>query len=63
VQLKPKRLEAERLRDAVRAALGMRDRAGLVASRLDPAGAPARFADAAESLLNGTLRREAATSA
>jgi hypothetical protein len=41
----------------------MRDRAGLVASRLDPDGAPARFADAAESLLNGTLRREAATSA
>jgi MGT family glycosyltransferase len=63
VQLKPKQLDPERLRTAVRTALSMRDSAARVARQLDPEGAPGRFADAAESLLNGALRREPATSA
>jgi UDP:flavonoid glycosyltransferase YjiC (YdhE family) len=51
VALKPKRLTPERLRDAVRRALAMSAQARAVARRLDPAGAPARFADAALSLV------------
>jgi UDP:flavonoid glycosyltransferase YjiC (YdhE family) len=63
IQLKPKELTAERLRESVHTALAMKADAERVARRLDPNGAPARFADAAESLLNGSLRREPATSA
>ncbi len=50
VSLKPSRLTPERLRDAVRQAMGMAEQARAVSRRLDPAGAPARFADAALSL-------------
>jgi hypothetical protein len=35
----------------------MRAQAARVARQLDPAGAPARFADAAESLLDGASSR------
>ena len=52
VQLTPKHLTADRLRASVRTALTMKDGAERVARRLDPEGAPARFADAAESLLH-----------
>jgi hypothetical protein len=41
----------------------MRESAQDVARLLDPDGAPGRFADAAESLLNGALHRESATTA
>jgi len=51
VSLKASRLTPERLRDAVREAMGMADGARAVARQLDPAGAPARFADAALSLV------------
>lgn len=51
VALRPKRLTPERLRDAVRRAMAMSVQARAVAGRLDPAGAPARFADAALSLV------------
>jgi UDP:flavonoid glycosyltransferase YjiC (YdhE family) len=61
VLLKPKRMTAERLRASVRTALGMRDSAQDVARQLDPDGAPGRFADAAESLLNGAHRVPATT--
>jgi MGT family glycosyltransferase len=57
VQLRPKHLDADRLRASVRTALGMRAQAARVARQLDPAGAPARFADAAESLLDGASSR------
>jgi MGT family glycosyltransferase len=63
VQLTPKHLDADRLRAAVRTAMGMKDAAEQVARRLDPEGAPARFADAAESLLEGSLRPTAAPTA
>jgi MGT family glycosyltransferase len=63
IQLKPKQLTAERLRAAVRAALTMGADAERVALRLDPDGAGARFADAAEALLDGALHGEAATTA
>jgi MGT family glycosyltransferase len=63
VLLKPKRMTAERLRASVRTALEMRDSAQDVARRLDPAGAPGRFADAAESLLNGAVHGMPATTA
>jgi UDP:flavonoid glycosyltransferase YjiC (YdhE family) len=62
VQLKPRRLTPDRLRDSVRTALAMRASAERVAAQLDPEGAPARFADAAESLLNGALDRESVAS-
>jgi MGT family glycosyltransferase len=58
LQVKPKHLTPERLRESVRAALGMRAAAEQVSRQLDPDGAPGRFADAAESLLNGSLRRQ-----
>ena len=51
LSLKASRLTPERLRDAVRVAMGMADGARAVARQLDPAGAPARFADAALSLV------------
>lgn len=51
VALKPKHLTPERLRDAVRRAMAMSTQARAVARRMDPAGAPARFADAALSLV------------
>ena len=50
VMLKPAHLTPQRLRDAVRQAMGMAEQARAVSRRLDPAGAPARFADAALSL-------------
>jgi UDP:flavonoid glycosyltransferase YjiC (YdhE family) len=51
VTLKPSRLTPERLRDAVRQAMGMAEQARAVARQLDPVGAPGRFADAALSLV------------
>jgi MGT family glycosyltransferase len=60
VVLKPKQLTAEKLREAVRTARSMQDGARRVSEQLDPASSPARFADAAETLLNGSLRREPA---
>ncbi|MEZ0579597.1 glycosyltransferase [Nocardioides sp. MH1] len=51
ISLKPKQLTAERLRDAVRQARALAPAARAVAEQLDPAGSPARFADAAETLL------------
>jgi MGT family glycosyltransferase len=51
LRIAPKRLTPARLRSSVRAALSMRDGAERTARQLDPAGAPARFADAAERLL------------
>jgi MGT family glycosyltransferase len=51
VVLKPKQLTPERLRDAVRRAMAMSAQAQAVARQLDPVGAPARFADAALSLV------------
>jgi MGT family glycosyltransferase len=53
VLLRSKRLTADRLRSSVKAALTMRPHAEQVARRLDPTGAPTRFADAAETLLAG----------
>ena len=50
VSLKASRLTPERLRDSVRQALGMRDQARAVSQKMDPSGAPGRFADAALSL-------------
>ena len=50
VALRPRRLTAARLREAVRTAMTMTDSARRVAAQLDPAGSPARFADAALSL-------------
>ena len=50
VSLKPKKLSAAALRDAVRRAIAMREDARRVAARLDPTGAPTRFADAVETL-------------
>ncbi len=55
VSLKTKQLTPERLRDAVRRARSMTDSARAVAAQLDPAGSPARFADAAESLVAGKV--------
>jgi MGT family glycosyltransferase len=51
VSLKASRLTPERLRDAVRRARAVTDQARAVSQQLDPAGAPARFADAALSLV------------
>ncbi|MDF1606320.1 glycosyltransferase [Nocardioides sp. YIM 152315] len=51
VTLRPKRLTPERLRGAVRRAMTMSAEAKAVARRLDPTGAPGRFADAALSLV------------
>jgi UDP:flavonoid glycosyltransferase YjiC (YdhE family) len=50
VSLPMKKLDAERLREAVRTARSMSESAARVAARLDPAGSPGRFADAAISL-------------
>jgi MGT family glycosyltransferase len=55
VSLKPKALSPERLREAVRTARSMTDSARGVAAQLDPEGAPARFADAAASLVGGRI--------
>ena len=55
VTLKPKSLTPERLRDAVRQARAMTDSARRVAAQLDPAGSPARFADAALTLVTGKV--------
>lgn len=52
VTVPPKQLTAERLRDAVRRAMTMSTQARSVSRRLDAAGAPARFADAALSLVD-----------
>jgi MGT family glycosyltransferase len=49
--LPAKRLTPERLRAAVRVAIGMRDGARAAAVRQRAAGGPARFADAAEELV------------
>jgi UDP:flavonoid glycosyltransferase YjiC (YdhE family) len=61
VQLKPKHLTADRMRAAVRTALTMSAGAERVARQLDPDGAPHRFADAAENLLNDALAHEHVT--
>jgi UDP:flavonoid glycosyltransferase YjiC (YdhE family) len=53
VTLAPKRLTPERLRDALRRARALGPDARAVAARLDPSGAPARFADAAATLVAG----------
>jgi MGT family glycosyltransferase len=61
VSLKASRLTPERLRDAVREAMAMADRAQAVSRRLDPSGAPGHFADAALSLVrpgHGTAEPE-----
>jgi UDP:flavonoid glycosyltransferase YjiC (YdhE family) len=55
VSLKPKSLTPARLRDAVRTARSMTDSARRVAARLDPAGSPGRFADAAATLVHGRV--------
>ena len=55
VSLKAKQLSPEHLRDAVRRARSMADSARRVAAQLDPAGSPARFADAAETLVSGRV--------
>jgi UDP:flavonoid glycosyltransferase YjiC (YdhE family) len=55
VSLKPKQLTPERLRDAVRTARSMSASARRVADQLDPAGSPARFADAAATLVGGRV--------
>lgn len=52
VSLKRTSLTPERLRAAVRAARAMREDAQRVAAQLDPDGSPARFADAALTLIN-----------
>ena len=59
VSLKASRLTPERLRDAVRRAMGMTAQAQAVACRLDPAGAPARFADAALTLVRTDVAEQA----
>jgi MGT family glycosyltransferase len=61
VSLKSSRLTPERLRDAVRQAMGMREQARAVSRQLDPAGAPARFADAALSLVRHAVPEAAET--
>ncbi len=55
VVLKPKALTPERLRMAVRTARSMADSTRRVATKLDPAGSPARFADASLSLVGGRV--------
>jgi MGT family glycosyltransferase len=60
VQLKPRRLTPERLRDAVRTARSMQDGARRVSEQLDPGSSAARFADAAEAMLNDPVRQEPA---
>ena len=55
VSLKPEALTPERLREAVRTARSMTDSARRVAAQLDPAGSPARFADAALTLVGGRV--------
>jgi MGT family glycosyltransferase len=51
VTLSPKKLTPERLRSVVREAIGMRESARAAARRTDADGAPARFADAVQSLV------------
>jgi UDP:flavonoid glycosyltransferase YjiC (YdhE family) len=55
VSLRMKALTPERLREAVRTARTMGESAQRVAARLDPAGSPARFADAALTLVDGRV--------
>jgi MGT family glycosyltransferase len=55
VCLKPDALTADTLREAVRTARSMTESARRVASQLDPAGSPARFADAALSLVTTSV--------
>jgi MGT family glycosyltransferase len=55
VTVRPKDLTPEHLRVAVRTARSMSESARQVARRLDPAGSPARFADAALTLLPGKV--------
>ena len=52
-----KGLTAAKLRDAVRQAMAMREDAQRVAAQLDPAGAPCRFADAAEAVATARTPR------
>jgi MGT family glycosyltransferase len=52
VSLKPDKLAADTLREAVRTARSMSAGARQVAARLDPEGSPARFADAALTLVS-----------
>lgn len=63
IQLRPKQMTVDLLRSSVRTALTMESAARLVARQLDPERAPGRFADAAESLLNGAVRSQPATTA
>ena len=51
VRLSPKKLTPERLRAAVRAAMAMRESARAAARRTDADGAPARFADAVQTVV------------
>jgi UDP:flavonoid glycosyltransferase YjiC (YdhE family) len=51
VTVSPKKLTPDRLRAAVRQAMTMKESAGLAARLTDPAGAPARFADAVLTLV------------
>jgi MGT family glycosyltransferase len=60
VSLKPKALNPRSLREAVRTARSMTDSARKVAERLDPAGSPGRFADAALSLVDAGVTNGAA---
>jgi MGT family glycosyltransferase len=59
VQVRPKGLTPENLRDAVRTAMSMRESAGRVAAQLDPEGSAARFADAALTLVPDGLSASA----
>lgn len=60
VSLKPKALNPRSLREAVRTARSMTDSARKVAERLDPAGSPARFAEAALTLVDAGVTNGAA---
>ena len=55
VSLTPKKLTADALRQAVRTARTMSDSARAVAAQLDPESSPARFADAALTLVRPTV--------
>lgn len=55
VVLPPKRLTPERLRTSVRAARSMTEGARRISAQLDPAGSPARFADAALGLVQAKV--------
>ena len=55
VSLKPRGLTPEALREAVRTARKMTESAARVAAQLDPDGSPARFADAALTLVRPSV--------